>query len=359
MMNKIVFLLVTIMTGCMTMVNAKINYVPLYIIDTQPDVKEVKHAPDFPLFITQENHRLRLPEVGDSLSFMLLQDNICVYELDKANLQSTVDLPLSLVGDYEVRLSANTYYYHGFLTLDHYDKLSIPTETGLWENITLLGSNTSQEVILDNIMGLNVVEYNMKMSSNSRNDDILIYLNEEEKDAYLKYLEEKEAQLRAQRRIGLLPDELRAVFPQVVHVEQDGTVGINYLDLVPVLFCCIQELKIQLDSRTEKMVDIMMSRGAGPSSVREIRAAIGNTLLSVAPSSVNEPAQVRFLLSDDATDAYVTVTDMGGIVMTKVPVSPSDTSVSISSNSLVEGIYLCSLIVNGQNIGNKRLVKTK
>jgi len=131
------------------------------------------------------------------------------------------------------------------------------------------------------------------------------------------------------------------------------------LDLIPVLISCIQELKIQIDSRTEKIVDVMMSRGAGTSAVSAVRAAVGNTLLSAGSTSVNEPARVRYLLTDDATNAYLAISDMGGRVLTKVPVFPSNTDASIDTGILSEGIYLCTLFVNGKNTGTKRLVKTK
>ena len=44
MVKRFFFLVVTILMGNMTVVNAKINYVPLYIVDTSTDVKGVKHA---------------------------------------------------------------------------------------------------------------------------------------------------------------------------------------------------------------------------------------------------------------------------------------------------------------------------
>lgn len=69
--------------------------------------------------------------------------------------------------------------------------------------------------------------------------------------------------------------------------------------------------------------------------------------------------QVRFLLTEDVVNAHITITDMGGRLVTKVPVSPSDTSVTISSGALADGIYQCTLFANGQNVGTKRLVKTK
>jgi len=235
----------------------------------------------------------------------------------------------------------------------------VPSEFGQWENITRLGSDSPQEVILDKIMGLNVVEYNMKTDMPSEED--LIYLNVKDKEAYLKRLEEKEAAKNAERHIGLLANELKAAFPNLGLVRElnEGKVGINYVEIVPVLISCIQELKNQLDMRTGKMVEIVMSRGLEPTTVNAARAAFGSNLLPIAPTSVSQPAEVRYLLDVAASNAYLSVVDMGGRVVTKVPVSPSATSAMIDSGTLGEGIFLCTLYVDGQNIGTKRLVKTK
>ena len=194
----------------------------------------------------------------------------------------------------------------------------------------LFGSDTSQESILNNIMGLNVVEYNRKDKEDG------------------------------QRYVGMFYDELRATFPQITDDHYGFVIGdINIWGLFSVLIGCIQELKTELDSRTEKIVDVMMSRGTSPAAVSEVRAAIGNTLLSAAPTSVYESAQVRYLLTDNVTNAYIAVTDMEGHQITKVPVSPSETSVSIGSDTLGQGIFLCTLFVNNEKIETKRLVKTR
>ena len=118
------------------------------------------------------------------------------------------------------------------------------------------------------------------------------------------------------------------------------------------------KLKYELDSRTMAILDAM-SRGSFSSDVSSVRAAIGNTLLSAAATTVSEPAKVRYHLTDDVSNAYIAVTDMGGRVVTRMPVSPSETSASISSGVLDEGIFLCTLYADGKMISTKRLVKTK
>ena len=81
-MNKrIILFLVAVLTESLTVVNAKINYIPLYIVDTQPDVKVVKRTPASPLFITQDDHILIMPDIEDSLTFMVLSNNTGYYNL--------------------------------------------------------------------------------------------------------------------------------------------------------------------------------------------------------------------------------------------------------------------------------------
>jgi len=329
MMKKIFFLIVALLMGNATAVEAKIIYVPLNIVDTQPDVKEQKRSPSLPLFITQDDHKLILPEVDDTLTFMLLTDSTCVYEEACQQPQPPVYLPTMLTGDFEVRLCADTYYYSGYLTLECEGKLDIPNETEEWSYIIPFGSELSQEVLLNSIMGLNVVEYTRKS------------YNENEK-----------------RYVGMLRDEVKAELPQVTDYSTHNEQGINLYGFISVLVGCIQELKYELDSRTMAIVDAM-SRSSSPSDISSVRAAIGNTLLSAAATAVGEPAEVRYHLTDDVSNAYIAVTDMGGRVVTRVPVSPSETSASISSGVLDEGIFLCSLYADGKIVSTKRLVKTR
>lgn len=329
MIRRSFLLIVAFLLGSATAVEAKINYVPLYIVDTQPDVKEVKRAPSLPLFVTQDDHKLILPEIEDALTFMLLTDGTCIYEEACQHPQPPICLPTMLTGDYEVRLCADTYYYRGYLTLECEGKIDVPYETDEWSYIVPFGSEMSQEDLLNNLMRVNVVEYTRK--------------NYYEND---------------QRFIGMLYDEVKAELPQVTDYSVHNEKGINLYSLISVLVSCIQELKLELDSRTMAIVDVM-SRSESSSDFSSVRAAIGNTLLSAAPTTVSEPVQVRYHLADNVSNAYIAVTDMGGRVVTRVPVTPTKTSVSIGSSVLDEGIFLCTLYADGKIVSTKRLVKTR
>ena len=358
MLKKYLLIIAAALFGSLAAVEAKINYVPLYLVVTQTDSTDATQTLANTLFVTQDDHKFILPESEDSLTFMLFKGDESVYAVPCKRSQP-VYLPTTIDGDYEVRLCADNYYYYGYVTLDKRisGQDSIPTENTNWENIKLLGSDTPQQFILDNILGLHVVEYTMKPNSGMSEED-LSYLSEEEREAYIQHLEQMNEEMRSKLRYGLLPEELKAIFPSLVVKIPDGF-GINYTDLIPILISCIQELKVQIDSRTEKFVDVMMARSNDATDVGSVRSIMGNTLISAVPSSVNEPATVRYLLAEDVSNAYLLVTNMAGRVMTRVPLSPADTSATIDSSILDKGIFLCTMFVNGEVVETKRLVKTK
>ena len=72
MMKKYLLILVAFLLGNMSAVEAKINYVPLYLVAAQADSTQT--LPNT-LFVTQDDHKFILPESEDSLTFMLLKDN--------------------------------------------------------------------------------------------------------------------------------------------------------------------------------------------------------------------------------------------------------------------------------------------
>ena len=336
MKKTFLLLLAALLMGSTTAVKAKIVYVPLYIVDTGSDVKEPKRGPGVPLFITQDGYKLILPELDDSLTFRAFKGNTCVYEIPCQHPQPPVCLPASFIGDYEVRLCADNYYYHGYVSLELQDKPEIPSETDNWHSIISLESGSSEEELLNALMKLNVILFKRKADSYD------------------------------QSYITMPIDEVATAIPYVTNQPgfMEGGV-VNLYSIISVLVGCIQELKFELDSRTEALVDLsevlsdIMSQSSSSTTISSVRAAIGSMLLSPATTTVGEPAQVRYVLSEDVANAHIAVTDMGGRLVTRVPVSPSDTSVSIDSGILDEGIFLCTLYADGKTIGTRRLVKTK
>jgi hypothetical protein len=48
-------------------------------------------------------------------------------------------------------------------------------------------------------------------------------------------------------RYGVVAQELQTVAPQFVHTCDDGMLGVNYVELVPLLIASVQRLKKQVE----------------------------------------------------------------------------------------------------------------
>ena len=138
-------------------------------------------------------------------------------------------------------LGVNTHgRYSGYFDGSVYitDTLTVPTlvtpsDIRLKENIAPLPSST-----LEKVMDMNVFTYNYKNR---------VY---EDEDTLSNEL--KEARLAKERRgkirhIGLSAQELQEIYPELVIEGQDGYLGVNYVELVPILIRSIQELKAEVD----------------------------------------------------------------------------------------------------------------
>ena len=185
-------------------------------------------------------------------------------------------------------------------------------------------------------------------------------LNDEEEDVIYRQIQEKQ-------HYALSPDELERVFPNLVYTDKNGGKAINYVEMVPLLVQCINELNARLSAIDGDGV------GAGvggdlqsPVSARSQTAAIDATvskthatLYQNTPNPFTAQTEIRFSLPDNAPQAYIYIFDMTGKMQKQIPVDPSQQSVTINGYELEAGIYLYSLVVGGQEIDTKRMILSK
>jgi hypothetical protein len=77
------------------------------------------------------------------------------------------------------------------------------------------------------------------------------------------------------------------------------------------------------------------------------------------PNPFTERTEIRFSVPEGTNNAYIYIFDMTGKMLRQIPVDSSMQSVTINGNELAPGIYLYSLVVNGQEIDTKKMITTK
>ncbi len=204
------------------------------------------------------------------------------------------------------------------------------------------------ESTLEKVLNMNVVEYNYKRITPSV----------EIPDSFLT----DEAVMASgvdpnQNHIGLIAQELQQLYPDLVREGQDGYLSVNYIELVPVLIRSIQELKQELDEVKGSGDEARKTPQA--TTVGTMEAQSRNVLYQNTPNPFKEKTIIRFKLADGVKDASVCFFDMSGKLLKKLPVSQGMESVSVNGFELGEGMFLYSLLVDGQEIDTKRMILSK
>ena len=129
--------------------------------------------------------------------------------------------------------------------------------------------------------------------------------------------------------------------------------------MIPLLVQSINELN--------EKIEVLQGQSSSGRAMAAARGTTGidnstisqNRLYQNTPNPFKETTTIRFTLAADARDAYIYIFDMTGKPIKKLPISSGMDSVSFGGYEIGEGMFLYSLVVNGQEIDTKRMIITK
>ena len=238
----------------------------------------------------------------------------------------------------------------GVMTAPNFFTLS---DTRLSDNLVSLSEkDNSGKVTMENILDMNVVEYNLKSRLGEMPTDIAPEKAEEVRKSY-EYLKSQEDKMSSRRHYGVDAEELQKLYPDLVLEGQDGYLSVNYSELVPLLIRSIQVLKQELDDVKSKS---NVRKRTSETGIDPSATSSGNVLYQNTPNPFKEQTVIRFKLAEDTKDASICIFDMTGKTLKKLPVLLGMESVSVNGYELGEGLFLYSLVVNGREIDTKKMV---
>ena len=233
--------------------------------------------------------------------------------------------------------------------------LVTPSDSRLKANIE---SFNDEDGVLEKVQNLNVVSYNYVNNRNSQ-ESIDLLTGETSADANTSAITNSGEDSR--KHYGLLAQELQRIYPELVHKGQDGYLGINYVELVPILIRSIQELKAELDEVKGNSSRMEARSASLEEETTDVLSSTihRNVLYQNTPNPFKEQTVIRFKLADNVQNASICIFDMTGKMLKKLPISSDMESVSIGGYELGEGMFIYSLVVNGKEIDTKKMIITK
>ena len=155
---------------------------------------------------------------------------------------------------------------------------------------------------------------------------------------------------------GLVAQEVRDILPNIVSEDSEGYLSINYIELIPLLIQTIKQQQTQIEELQSKLYELTDNTKRNLPAKQTDRPQLKQN----TPNPFTQSTKIGYYLPTDTRDAAIHIYDMSG---TEIVAFPIDTfgqgKLTIDGGTLRAGMYLYSLIADGQLIDTKQMILTK
>lgn len=157
---------------------------------------------------------------------------------------------------------------------------------------------------------------------------------------------------------GLLAQEVKELYPELVHEDAAGVMSINYTELIPLLIQAVQDLSEQVSALSNS--SSASARKQAPKQPDSTTEAVVVTLYQNNPNPFTEATIISYVVPVEAQKASIYIYNMVGEQLHKYDISAfGEGNVTISANELYAGTFLYSLVVDGKLIDTKQMIITQ
>ena len=168
---------------------------------------------------------------------------------------------------------------------------------------------------------------------------------------------------------GFLAQDVQTIFPKYVEYNEDSDIlEINYLGFVPELVNAIKEQQKIIESLQQEIKNLKRTgQTIQPKSVKNTKSLLSQKdledncmLYQNNPNPFSQSTTIEYFLPDDAENAMICIYDMNGKQLRCFRLENCGYgNIEIVGSDLDAGMYMYSLIVNGQLVYTKRMVLTE
>ena len=176
---------------------------------------------------------------------------------------------------------------------------------------------------------------------------------------------------KKRKKSGFIAQELEEIFPEAVYTLSNGKKAIAYSEIIPLLVEAIKEQQNEIDKQQNEIDELRQSK------IVQTRSAIGavdeqsdvNSLLdeklkaklySNIPNPFKEQTTISFFIPETSSRASIHIYNLQGKQIKQLNIeSRGNDSVTINGYELTPGMYMYSLIVDGQEVDTKKMVLTE
>ena len=201
------------------------------------------------------------------------------------------------------------------------------------------------EDVLSSLEGLQAVSYILKNDFAECRDglaDMPVVTEKDSKDK--EFFEQYYGKLsQGSERYGFLAQNVKDVFPQLVHTDNSGYMYVDYIGLIPILVQSINELRAELaelkGENQEETAPVMMS--PQQTAQNELEADLTSAkLYQNAPNPWSSETVIRYRLPENVAKADIYIYDMQGAQLKSIPAQGrGESQVTLTAHDLRAGMY--------------------
>ena len=157
---------------------------------------------------------------------------------------------------------------------------------------------------------------------------------------------------------GLLAQEVKELYPELVYEDSAGVMSINYTELIPLLIQAVQDLSEQVSALSNS--SNASARKQAPKQRESTTETIAAMLYQNTPNPFTEETVISYIVPTEAQQASIYIYNMLGEQLSKYDISAfGEGYITISANELYAGTFLYSLVVDGKLIDTKQMIITQ
>lgn len=195
---------------------------------------------------------------------------------------------------------------------------------------------------LNTVLKLRPVSYNWKTKA-----DVQI---ERDSDYREKGISISSADDRTQ--YGFIAQEVEAIIPDAVITDENGNKLINYTMIMPIMVQSIQDLQMTI-SNQEVTINNLNDRISEMQKVSKNN--VEDRIISCTPNPSGGKVKFYYIINNDMSTCEIIITNLIGDLKARIDCD-DNTSVSVDLSELVSGIYVATLVVDGNVMNSIRVV---
>jgi Chaperone of endosialidase len=195
-------------------------------------------------------------------------------------------------------------------------------------------------------------------------------------------------------QLGLLAQDVKQVFPELVKADSAGYYTVDYIGLIPVIIEALKEQQSNISKKDstinalnnqfailQKLVvsqeqDIIMlknqiadikknccnskTKSANANEAENSTKSEQTILYQNIPNPFNQTTEIKYFLTENIRVAVLYIYNMQGIQIKSIPIlNRGNGSESINGSELRPGMYLYTLVADGNVVDTKRMILTQ